>query len=54
VPEGGVIALALEKVKGAEVAFGSPVTIQLIDANDDEVLDTRRAVLRVELEDDWD
>jgi hypothetical protein len=49
-----VVALALTKVPGAEAVFGSTAAIQLIDADDDEVLDTRPAVLRVELEGDWD
>ncbi|PZV09629.1 MAG: hypothetical protein DCF22_18240 [Leptolyngbya sp.] len=51
-PGDEAVTIELSKVEGVEVAFGSNLDLQVIDADDEEVLDHRTVTLRVEL-DDW-
>jgi hypothetical protein len=52
-PGGGALAMTLRKVPGAQGKFGSEVHLQLLDADDDELLETAAVRLSVEL-DEWD
>src|ERR1039458_2407476 len=50
---GGVIAMTLKKAPGAQAKFGTELQLQLLDADDDELLESASVRLNVEM-DDWD
>jgi hypothetical protein len=50
---GGVIAMTLKKAPGAQAKFGVELQLQLLDADDDELLESASVRLNVEM-DDWD
>lgn len=51
-PGGDLKAVELAKVEGAEGRAGSPLEVQVVDADDEEILDRGSATLMVEL-DEW-
>lgn len=51
-PGGELQTIQLEKVEGAEARVGTELELRLIDADDEEILDRRRVVLKVDL-DEW-
>lgn len=51
-PEDESMSLLLTQVDGAQSTFGATLDLQVIDADDEEILDHRTVTLRVEL-DDW-
>ena len=52
-PGGGTVAIILKKVPGAQGKFGAEIHLQLLDADDDELLESVPVRLNVEM-DDWD
>jgi hypothetical protein len=52
-PGGGTVAMTLEKVPGAHAKFGTELNLQLLDADDDQLLESTSVRLSVEM-DDWD
>ena len=52
-PGGGTVAVILKKVPGAQGKFGAEIHLQLLDADDDELLESVPVRLNVEM-DDWD
>jgi hypothetical protein len=52
-PGGGTVPLTLKRVTGAQGRFGSELQLQLLDAEDDELLESQTVRLSVEL-DEWD
>jgi hypothetical protein len=52
-PGGGTVPLTLKRVPGAQGRFGSELQLQLLDADDDELLESQTVRLSVEL-DEWD
>ena len=52
-PGGGTVAMTLEKVPGAHAKFGTELNLQLLDADDDQLLESTSVRLSVEV-DDWD
>jgi hypothetical protein len=45
--------MTLEKVPGAHAKFGTELNLQLLDADDDQLLESTSVRLSVEM-DDWD
>ena len=52
-PGGAAISLTLDKVPGGQAKFGTDLSLQLLDADDDQLLETRAVRLNLEM-DDWD
>jgi hypothetical protein len=52
-PGGETVALPLEKVPGAQAKFGTELKLQLLDADDDELLESVAVRLSMDM-DDWD
>jgi hypothetical protein len=51
-PGGGLKTVDLVKVEGAEGGVGSQLEVQVLDADDDEILDRTSATLKIDL-DEW-
>jgi hypothetical protein len=51
-PGGNTVAMTLKKVPGAQARFGTELHLQLLDADDDELLESASVRLNVEI-DDW-
>jgi len=52
-PGGAALTLELEKVAGVAAPIGSQLEIRVLDADDDELLDRKQVLLKVEV-DEWD
>jgi len=52
-PGGEPDVIELEKIAGAEASYNTRLMLRLLDADNDEILDEKPVVLRIEL-DDWD
>jgi hypothetical protein len=51
-PGGNTVVMTLKKVPGAQARFGTELHLQLLDADDDELLESASVRLNVEI-DDW-
>jgi hypothetical protein len=51
-PGSGVQAVELAKIEGSQASIGAVLSIQVVDADDEELLDRGESVLKVEV-DDW-
>jgi hypothetical protein len=52
-PGGGTVAMTLKKVPEAQAKFGTELHLQLLDADDDQLLESASVRLNLEM-DDWD